>query len=270
MTAAPDFFAQKTVDELCFFAENPGLYEPALVNAAVRELHRRGQAPGFAAAPAPPKMRPALLALPVVLALAGGWWWTSRRGEAAPAPATAALIVKKASPKLETVQTNALPDFGGATAASVTQQLARVPAAEKAALADQPRRQYQELSRRFWAAETLSEYLTGQVSQGKPNPMLTEQALLVREAWQQWNHAAVYSYQFGPAMTDHLDRMGRAASLQQHVLDELPDLAATHRLLGTPALRQRDAELQDLLSGLLPASPVSGQAYRKLTRQVHL
>ncbi|WP_375418323.1 hypothetical protein [uncultured Hymenobacter sp.] len=283
MAVAPDYFAQKTPAELQFFVDNPAFYEPALLEEARRELRRRGLAPlppASAATPAaPPESETeapvgrarwwALLAAGALLA--GGWAWQQQRA-AAPAttPAAATQTRKKAPPRLETVETNALPDFSAATAASIERQLAQVPARERARLAAQPRRQYRELSRRFWAAETMTEYLTDRARQGQPNPLLAEQAELVREAWQQWNKAAVYSYEFGPTMTAHLDHMGRVASHQQHILNELPGLVTANKLLTDPEITKRNEEVQDLLSALLPASPVSGKPYRQLRRHIEV
>ena len=274
MSAAPDYFAQKTPAELSFFIENPALYEPALVEEARRELRRRGLAPSQEApATAPYQSAPAesgrrtgtwVAVAALVLMLGGGLFWNNQRdAEAAAAKAAAsALAAKKAPPKLETVETNALPDFSATTAASVDQQLALVPAAEQAQLPAQPLRQYRELSRRFWTAETMSEHLLAQAQAGKSNPMLAEQTMLAREAWQQWNKAAVYSYKFGPVMTEHLDWMGRIASHQQHIMTDLPDIMEKRELLTTPELTKREDETQDLLSGLLPASPVTGKPYK--------
>lgn len=293
MSPAPtDALAQKTPAELRYFVENPSFYEPALVAQARQELRRRGLAPdapetgtpaqtaAYAApaypsafAPAPASRRSLWLGLLLAAVLLGGGWLWQRQAaaeaaRAAAVAAEAAARARKGPPKLETVATTALPDFAARASAAVEAQLARVPAAERAALATQPLRQYRELSRRFWTAETMSEHLTEQARAGQPNPLLTEQALLAREAWSRWNEAAVYSYKFGFVMTDHLDRMGRAASHQQHILAEMPGLVAQKTFLTTPEITKRGDEVQDLLSGLLPASPVSGQAYRKLTLQV--
>ena len=291
MSPAPaNALAQKTPAELRYFVENPGLYEPALVAQARQELRRRGLAPdatetgtpaqtaayvapAYPSASAPASRRNLWLGLLLAAVLLGGGWLWQRQAaaeaaRAAAVAAEAAARARKGPPKLETVATTALPDFAARASAAVEAQLARVPAAERAALATQPLRQYRELSRRFWTAETMSEHLTEQARAGQPNPLLTEQALLAREAWSRWNKAAVYSYKFGLVMTDHLDRMGRAASHQQHILAEMPGLVAQKTFLTTPEITERGDEVQDLLSGLLSASPVSGQAYRKLTLQV--
>jgi hypothetical protein len=285
MPVDTDFFAQKTPDELKFFIDNPTFHEADLVQGARRELQRRGlwvSTPTPAASPEQHPMQQlpdasdsagrtgfwlGLVALVVVLV--GGYLWNSQRqADRAAELAAWRWLFHKYPPKLETVETNALPDFSAATKASVSQQLAAVPEAEKATLPDQPLRQYRELSRRFWAAETMSEYLADQARAGKPNTMLTQQALLAREAWEQWNKAAVYSYKFGPVMTEHLDWMGRVASHQQHIMADLPDLVAKQELLTTPEFIKRDDEVQDLMSGLLPMSPVTGKPYRKLHREI--
>lgn len=281
MTAVSDFFTEKTPAELEFFLKNPAFYEPELVESARRELRRRGLAPTSAPAleaafdkpplfemPAPATQRGPWLGLLLGAALlGGGWFWAAHRLSAAPSAATD-TTARTGPPKLESVQTNALPSFD--VAGAVARQLATVPAAERAKVAAQPRRQYRELCRRFWAAETMSEYLTDQARAGKPNAMLTEQAVLCREAWEQWNKAAVYSYHFGPVMAQHLDYMGQIASHQQHILADLPELVAKHTLETTPEIRNRDNEVQDLLSAILPTSPVSGKPYRQLVRHLNV
>ena len=298
MPAAPtDALAQKTPAELRYFIENPGAYEPALVVQAQQELLRRSltaapteftapggapapvptAAPAYRAAPAPARAGRSTLWLGLllgVLLLGGGWLWQRQQAadtaRAAAVAAKTAAAARKGPPQLETVATIALPDFTAKTTAAVEAQLAQVPAAERARLAARPLSQYRELSRRFWAAEIMSEHLTDQARAGRPNPLLAEQTMLAREAWQQWNKAAVYSYKFGRVMTDHLDRMGQVASHQQHIMADMPGLVARNELGSTPEITKRTDELQDLLRGLLPASPVSGQPYRKLTLQAKL
>lgn len=269
MADALDFFAQKTPAELRFFGDNPTFYAPDLVAGAGRELRRRGLLPTpdqTAEVPARRGRWQLALLAGVGLLAADGCGQSPRPGPPAPAPAA----VKKAPPKLETVETNALPNFEGAVTASVARQLAAVPAAEKARLDVQTLRQYDALSRRFWAAETMSEYLLDQARQHKPNAVLAEQTVLAREAWTQWNHAAVYSFHFGPVMADHLKRMGSAASIQQYVMADLPGFVAAGQVLATPAQRQRNEELQDILSGLLPVSPVTGRPYQRITRRIEV
>lgn len=281
MAANPDFFAQKTPVELGFFLKNPSFYEPDLVAAARRELRRRGLVPTDDAAPAATaaplllpeaelpatRRRPWRGLLAGALLLGGGWFWAAHRAPAL-SPAGAVSPVRKGPPRLESVATNALPSFD--VAGAVARQLATVPAPERARLAAQPRRQYRELCRRFWAAETMSEYLTDRARAGRSNLMLAEQAILAREAWEQWNKAAVYSYRFGPIMAQHFDYMGQIASHQQHILADLPELVATHALTTTPEILSRDNEAQDLLSALLPTSPVSGKPYRKMVRHLNV
>ena len=222
---------------------------------------------------------------------------------------------------LATVPTYVLPDFRAAVERSVAQQLAQVPAAQRRDA--EALRQYQGLCRRFWAAETLAEHLTNQVAQGTANPALFDQTNYALDAWRPWQQALLYSYDFGPVMAAHLDRMRRVAELQQQLLPNLPARAeaaaaaaantaetaaasqtavpsetavsetATSETVGAPETAavpdaatlktaaasetaafpepaddaRARAELDDLLAGLLPASPVSGRPYAKLTRR---
>jgi hypothetical protein len=260
MSTATDVLRAKTAAELQFFVDNPSYYHADLVAAARQELRNRGLGPApKPAAPdypneagdyaeEPPATRRPVLAAALVLGLAsvgGAIFWASR-------PAVpAATQVHRPAPKLETVASYAMPTFD--IDKIVATQLARVPAAEKQT--PQTLRQFKGLTRRFWTAETQTEYLTAQAYAGKPNPSFTEQALMARETWRGWNKAVVYSYQLGPTMQAQFERMGKVASSQQHVLAKLPGMLDDREFL-------TDNEVQDWLAGLRPASPVTGKAYR--------
>jgi hypothetical protein len=214
MSSAPDVLRAKTDAELQFFVEHPSLYHADLVATARQELRRRGvgaiPVPPVAPVPYPsnydevsaPSKRPLVLAAVVLgLATAGaGFWWTSR--PPAPAPPKANNLSAEAL-KLESVETQQLPAFN--TDVLVADQVARIPATEKQDA--QALRQFRELSRRFWTAETQTEYLTNQADIGKASPLFSDQALLVRENWRAWNKAAVYGYRFGPKMQGQFDLM---------------------------------------------------------------
>ncbi|MEJ7660425.1 MAG: hypothetical protein WKG07_12840 [Hymenobacter sp.] len=146
-------------------------------------------------------------------------------------------------------------------------QLARIPASEKKEA--QALRQFKELGRRFWTAETQTEFLTTQAHAGKANPMFAEQALLVRENWRAWNKAVVYSYRFGPTMQGQFERMAQAASSQQHILEKMPSLLPGRKFLTDKELVARDNEVQDWLAGLRKSSPVTGRPYRVTVLQFH-
>ena len=267
-----DFYHQKTDEQLRFFVEHPELYQPELVEAARRELRRRNplaQAPQSAAvveyvpisreAPARGGAKAVALGL-VVLALGGGTYWLKQRDDAAVAAVRAQAEARKRlpPPRLVEVATSPLPNYD--VAAVVARQLRAVPAAEQADA--QRLRQFRELAKRFWAAETQAEYLTTQAFAGKAGPLFAEQALLAREAWRPWNQAKMYGYQFSPVMTDHVERMSKVASSQQHLLADLPALLPNRQYLTHKETLAREAEVQDLLREVLPVSPVTGRPYR--------
>ena len=181
-----DFYHQKTDDELRFFVEHPDYYQPDLVVVARAELRRRGIAqsgpvtppetvlptgPMEADAPQPTRRTgPLTLVLAALLLLSMGlYYFLNQRSEAAREQRRAirAAEARKAPPRLVEVATAVMPSYD--VPAIVARQLARVPAAERAAAvrAGQPLRQYQELARRFWAAETQTEYLTNQAHAGQ-------------------------------------------------------------------------------------------------------
>ena len=270
-----DFYHQKTDDELRFFVEHPEHYQPSLVEAARRELRRRGVLQAVPLAPlmqapyhpepaaAPSRLGQGVALGLVLLTLGGGTYWLKQRSEAsAQAARTQAEARRHLPPPILTeVATNAIPNYDGAVAAAVAGQLRQVPAAEKANA--QHLRQFRELAKRFWAAETQTEYLTNQAYAGKAGSNFTDQALVARETWRAWNHAAVYTYEFGPAMKAQLARMGEAASSQQHILDVLPGLLPGQKFRTDNELTGRAEDVQDLVGGLLPVSPVSGQRYKR-------
>lgn len=278
MSTTTDVLRAKTDAELQFFVENPGYYHPDLVAAARQELRHRGLGP------APPTPTPAVVVAPThdkerpgnhrpvlitafVLGLAAvsavffwvGWPATQ------PAPRPIAKPAA-ATPKLETVESYAIPTFD--IDKIVAAQLARVPAAEKQP--PQTLRQFRELTRRFWAAETQTEHLTAQAYAGKANPSFTEQAEFVRQTWRDWNKAAVYGYRLGPVMQAQYELMGQVASSQQHILEKLPRLLTGKAFLTDKEMQARDADVQDWLAGLRPTSPVTGKAYRATVVEIKL
>ena len=271
--AASDFYRQKTDDELLIFVENPGQHAPDLVAGAVQELRRRGVAvplPPLAPASitdaaAPPRAwgRAAALALGL-LALGGGTYWLKQRSDAEQAAARAQAEARRhlPPPRLTDEPTHAIPNYDGAVARAVAQQLRQVPAAEQANA--QHLRQFRELTRRFWDGETQTEYLTGLAVAGQAGPEFNNQVRLVRETWHAWNRANAYGYSFGPAMQAQLGRMKNAASGQQHILSDLPALLPGRLFLTNKDMVQRTAEVQDLVGGLLPVSPVSGRPYQRI------
>lgn len=270
--AASDFYRQKTDDELLFFVQNPGHYAPDLVAGAIQELRRRGGAvplppltpPPITADEAPPRAWGKAVALALgLLALGGGTYFLKQRSDAGQAAALAQAEARRhlPPPRLTDEPTHAIPNYDGAVARAVAQQLRQVPAAEQANA--QHLSQFRELARRFWDGETQTEYLTGLAGAGQAGPQFADQARLVRETWQAWNRANAYGYRFGPAMQAQLGRMKEAASGQQHILVGLPGLLPGRQFLTDKELVRRTADVQDLLGSLLPVSPVSGRPYKR-------
>ncbi|TPG67602.1 hypothetical protein [Hymenobacter nivis] len=274
--AASDFYSQKTDAELLFFVENPAQYAPELVAGAAQELRRRGVALPGAPAPlaeytvpvadaAAPRtwLKPVALGLGL-LVLGGGTYWLKQNSDAEADAARARLEAKRRlpPPKLEEAPTHAIPNYDGAVARTIAQQLRPVPAAEQTDA--QQMRQFRELAKRFWTAETQTEYLTGLAETGKTGPEFAEQARLVREAWQSWNRATMYGYRFGPTLKAQLQRMNDAASGQQHILTDLPALLPEDRFRSDKEIVNRTLDVQDAMGGLVPVSPVSGQPYKRV------
>jgi len=272
MSTATDVLRAKTAAELQFFVDNPSYYHADLVAAARQELRHRGFGPApqpaapdypdtgsdYADEPAATRgpMLVAALALGLV-SLGGVMYWASRPAAPVAAP------VRRPAPNLETVASYAMPSFD--LDQLVETQLARVPPAEKQT--PQTLRQFKDLTRRFWAAETQTEYLTAQAYAGKANPSFAEQAVMARETWRGWNKAVVYSYKLGPTMQAQYERMGKVASSQQHVLAKLPGMLDDKEFLTDKEMVARNDEVQDWLAGLRPASPVTGKAYRATVLQ---
>jgi hypothetical protein len=281
--SASDFYHQKTDAQLLYFVEHPELYQPSLVAAARRELRRRGvqiTEPELAVAPAlytPSRSRaPARSSKGGALSLALGgvllasfisYYVLKEPDQPAPKAKT-----HKAPPRLVEVPMSVIPNYAAAVAQCVDQQLLRVPAGERAAAkqANQPLRQYRELTKRFWTAQTQTEYVFEQARKNNVTPALAGHVETVMTAWQQWNKATVYGYKFGPAMADHLDLMTRVARQQQEGLADLLLVANNPQPFENEKTKKREADVSDLLSGLLPKSPVTGQPYNTVVRRVQL
>lgn len=283
MTDSPtDFYHQKTDDELRFFVEHPEYYQPSLIELARRELQRRGALLAPSAPPITPDLdatpeiaggrKAGLLVLLAAVVLVGGGgviYYTSYR----PSPAVVAVpVLPKSVPQLIEVATSTIPNYDGVVAQSVTQQLQRVPQAEHMAAqkANMPLHQYRELAKRFWTAETQSEYVLEQAHQNKLTEALPGHVESVEAAWAQWNKATVYSYKFGPVMANHLDLMTRVANQQQEGLADLLLVVRNPQAYENEKTRKRAADVSDLLSGLLLKSPVTGRPYNTLVRHINL
>ena len=274
-----DFYHQKTDAELQFLVDHPALYQPSLVTAARSELRRRGKlvvpAPLPAIAPAADYVEPArglpigplTLGLAVLLLVSLGAYYFMRTKTGA-ATEAAAPAKPKTPPRLESVETSVIPHYDGPVAMAVTQQLRRVPAAEQAPEMD--RRQYRELAKRFWTAEFQTEYVLERARLGKMDSFLPGHVETALATWQQWNKATLYGYKFGPKMTQHLDAMARVARQQQEGLEDLLLVARNPQPYETPRTRERETDVNDLLSSLLAKSPVTGRTYTVLVRKMQL
>ncbi|TDN37272.1 hypothetical protein E4631_05015 [Hymenobacter sp. UV11] len=302
MASPTDALRAKTDAELQFFVDNPSFYHADIVTAAQRELMRRGLGsarPASAPSPRPPGPTPTLAAQPahaaaytataydtddtdgaaptagrrpllwvaaLVLVLAGVWLWQKRTPTAAPVAMSRPPHRSPDSLKLVEVVAHPLPSYD--TDPIVATQVAQIPAAEKQQAA--ALRQFRELCRRFWAAETQTEFLTNQAHAGQAGDLFADQALAVRSTWRDWNKAAVYSYDFGPKMKDQFERMGQVASSQQHILDRMPALLPGRKFLTDKELVEREIDIQDLMRGIRPTSPVTGRPYRAVVLKAHL
>lgn len=263
----------KTDAELRFFVENPTYYQSELVAAARQELRRRYPAAAVAAPPplAPPTAAPAEeipadvadtyyekaaprwatswvvpASVVVVLLLAGAGFWGKARHNQPVAKATHVAAAPAAPRPLETaISVPPLPTYD--TERYVEQALSRVPAIEKAN--EQHLSQYQAISRRFWAAQQPSAYLIEQVQQGKNNPLFGAQAAQVLALWQEFDRTLIYSYDFGPVLGDHFQRMKTIAKYQRAALTELSNTVAAHQPLHLVAAQLIDE--QEALLGLL-------------------
>ena len=279
-------YFQKTDAELLFFSQHPDLYQPSLVEAARRELRRRGVA---VATPAEPVFEPLDAASePVrtgpktgfISALLGGLlivslvvvYFIKQKNSPAPAASVVAVAPPKAPPKLVDVGTSVIPDFGAAVVRSVQQQVQRIPVAERTAAAKEgmPLHQYRELAKRFWTAETQTEYVLEQARLGKLDAALPGHVQAVEASWELWNKAMRYGFKFSPAMASHLDIMSRAARQQQEGLSDLLLVANNPQTYENDKTRRRTEDVSDLLSGLLPKSPVTNRSYNTIVRQVKL
>ena len=283
-----DFYHQKTDAELLFFVENPTYYQPELVESARRELYRRGVAPAqfppgppaetylaLGGGPGRPAFSPGrgvLLGVGVLVLGLGGLYFIKQKNRPDAVETGSPAPVRRAPPQLTEVATAVIPNYDGAVARSVDQQLRRVPAPELAAAtrAAQPLRQYRELAKRFWTAETQTEYVLDQARRGRLSAALPGHVESADASWQQWNRALLYRYTFGPVMANHLDLMRRVARQQQEALRDLLLVANNPQQYENDKTRQRAADVSDLLGGLLPKSPVTGQPYEALVRRVQL
>jgi hypothetical protein len=280
-TTSPDAFHQKTTDELQFFVQNPGFYHPDLVRAASLELRRRGIVPApptsLAApavedpefAPAPGGRRGLWVALGVAALLGGAWWVADYTRDNPAMPAVAETkTAADTTLTLASAPSSPLPTYDAAVEECIDEQLRKVPAREKTAA--QELSQYRELSKRFWTAQLLSEYIQQKAQTDPENTFLPAQTELVRNAWNDWSKATVYGYKFGPVMADHYDRMTRVATQEQEGLRALANQLATGTPMPAAEATEREADTQDLLAGLIRVSPATKRPYRLRERHVRL
>ncbi len=274
MSTTTDVLRVKTDAELQFFVENPSYHHADLVAAARQELHRRGLTPAPAASnvhddyaeETTPNRRGLLVAGLLGLAGVGGALWWASQPAAQPLATSRPARRPADSLKLESVVARPIPNFD--VDKLVAEQVASIPASEKQK--PQELRQFKALSRRFWAAETQTEFLTSQAHAGQAGPMFAEQTIVARETWHNWNKAVVYGYRFGPQMKAQLQRMASTASSQQHILTNFPGLLAERKFLTDREMLAREAETQDWLANLRRVSPVTGKPYKATVLEIKM
>ncbi|MBG8555308.1 hypothetical protein [Hymenobacter guriensis] len=224
-TSGADFIAQKTTEELLFLARNPSLYHQSLVDAARRELQRRGQLPMAEAPAAPDTLTDNWEAEPEAgsgwprlvlgglgaLALAGGLWWATHRE--APAAAAAA---PKGPPVLVSVETHQMPTFAAEIEADLKNLKRLLPATERQDTT--ATRKYLLLARRFWAAEHQTVFFLDNLPRVAADSTLIGQAGLIDQEWHRLTSALVYNHNLRPVMTERIALMRDIAHRRMEAL----------------------------------------------------
>ncbi|MBC6990366.1 hypothetical protein [Hymenobacter sp. BT491] len=254
MQSESDSLSQKTTDELIFLARNPDYYHADIIAAARRELQRRGvniltlgppqaeiPVPQYAEEETPDRtwLGPALGIGILVVAVAAYFLF-----HRSPPP-----VVYSSKPiVLETVESHQIPGFEALTEKQVQRDLRHVPKAERANPSF--KKNYLELSRRFWSAEHQSDYLLKQISAAKLDSAFPGQAALVYEKWHYLTKALLYSHKLGPVMKDRVDVMHDVANRRMSALSYM----RTNYLNGQPVLDKQVADavapVDDMLRAL--------------------
>jgi hypothetical protein len=264
----------KTDAQLLFLTQNPSLYHPDLIAAALRELRRRGISPE-PAAPAPHPhtyedtaepafwQRPApWVGLLAVLLIGGILYWNNMQSKAA--QTVAMRPVEEEPIVLETVETHLIPSFDSLTRTQVAQEMRQLTVAERTADTAATRR-YRILAARYWEAENQSGYVFGKLN-GKPtDAVLANQAPVVIETWRRLTKALVYDHSLTPILAERMNLMRRAAYLRIEALQEV----ARHAQNDQPILDPNILNLRDSAS-TMRESLLSREEQRRQMQQMRL
>lgn len=280
MSASSDALLAKSDAELRFFVDHPHFYQPELVQAAHRELHRRGATtapvgpppPPVPATPAPfappPPLVPPAASYPapdypaeyldeparprpwlvpvllVVVVLAAGTglyrWFSATQQQQRTLAARSRARLSPDSLRLEEAAATPLPLVDAD--ANISRQLAIVPAAERRQATAQQMQQYRGVSRRFWQAEQPTEFLLNQAAanQASNYAIFLDQVRLMEQQWHTSGNALVYTYHFPPTMADQVSRMRAVAGLERKILDHVKAQALASHPLTLSSKDQMD------------------------------
>ncbi|MCB2407649.1 hypothetical protein [Hymenobacter lucidus] len=226
-----DFLLSKSEAELLYLVQNPTYYHSELVNAARKELHRRGVTISYPVAANPAQLplvdtaydeeaptrhwlAPAI-GVGLVVVAAGFFLWPS----GAKKPAQAVAPAKPA--ELVSVATHQMPSFDSLTTAQLKKMPATLPAAERADTAAQ--RKFLLLARRFWEAENPSNYLFDQVVADQLDATFPGQADMTLDKWHRLTSVLVYDHRLRPTMSRQLQQMSRVAITRINTLEAQRD-----------------------------------------------
>jgi|GEM_PF-873299 len=227
MSATPgtDFLTAKSDPELLFLVRNPSYYHPDLVQAARRELQRRGvglapDAPLTTAAfeeyEAPERrwVLPAVGGGLIVLALGGLFLRSGAEAPPKPKPAP--------PPPLVAVETHVMPAFDALTESQLQKMPQALPPGETRDTT--ARRKYLLLARRFWDAENQSAYIYDQTLAAKDPATLPGKVESTLDKWHRLTSVLVYNHDLQPGMTARVELMHQDASLRMTSLQRMSQL----------------------------------------------
>ncbi|WP_022822668.1 hypothetical protein [Hymenobacter norwichensis] len=238
----------KTDAQLLFLAQNPSLYHPDLIVAALQELRRRGISPE----PATPVPRPhhprtdedvaepafwqrpaPWVGLLVVLLMGSILYWNNMQSKAA--QTVAVRPVEEKPIVLETVETHLIPTFDSLTRTQIAQEMRQLTVAERTADTASTRR-YRILATRYWDAENQSGYLFGKLNGKATDAVLANQAPVVIETWRRLTKALVYDHSLTPVLAERINLMRRAAYLRIQALQEVARHAQNDQPILDPSI----------------------------------
>lgn len=241
---------EKTDAQLLFLAQHPELYHADLINAARRELRRRGVSPDPAQPEPLPRaahilpyaeevepafwQRPApWVGLLAALLIGGILYWSNLQSKAA--AALAAQQAEEGPVQLETVATHLIPTFDSLTRTQIAQEMRQLSAAERTEDTAATRK-YRLLATRYWNAENQSAYLLDQFNGTAADAGLASQAPVVVEEWRRLTKALVYNHGLTAVLSERMDVMRRAAYLRIETLEEVARHAQNNQPILDPAI----------------------------------